>query len=69
MYKAETYKERGNELTTLQHLPLDIKIKKTELRIKEAIDEFGKKNLFLCFSGGKDSQVLLDIIEKIGGGV
>lgn len=55
------------ELKTLQALPLDIKIKKTELRIKEAINEFGKDGLYVSFSGGKDSCVLLDIIRKIGG--
>lgn len=60
---------RAEELKTLQALPLDIKIKKTQLRIKEAIDEFGKDGLYLSFSGGKDSQVLLDIIRKMGGGV
>lgn len=56
---------RTKELTTLQALPLDLKIKKTQLRIKEAVREFGEDGLYLSFSGGKDSQVLYDIIKKM----
>ena len=54
------------ELRQLQALPLDIKIKKTQLRIREAVQEFGEDGLYMSFSGGKDSQVLLDIIRKMG---
>ena len=54
-----------NDLKTLQYLPLDVKIKKTENRITEFIDKYGEDGVYLSFSGGKDSTVLLDIIKKM----
>lgn len=53
-----------DELKMLQALPLDIKIQKTRLRIREWVDEFGKDGAYVSFSGGKDSTVLLDIVRK-----
>lgn len=53
-----------DELRLLQALPLDIKIEKTRLRIREWIDEFGENGVYVSFSGGKDSTVLLDIVRK-----
>lgn len=54
------------ELKLLQAYPLDLKIKKTELRILDAINKYGEDGLYLSFSGGKDSTVLRDIIKKMG---
>lgn len=54
-----------NELKILQNLPLEIKIKKTELRIKEAIERYGSDGLYVSYSGGKDSTVLMEIVKKI----
>lgn len=48
----------NNSLKMLQHLPIDIKIAKTKLRIEEAINKFGYNGLYLSLSGGKDSMVL-----------
>lgn len=48
----------------LQSLPLELKIKKTENRIKEWY-EFYSGNVYVAFSGGKDSTVLLDIARNI----
>lgn len=49
----------------MQGLSLDIKVKKTQQRIKEWIDHFGKDGVYISFSGGKDSTVLLDIARKM----
>ncbi|MGL6100868.1 MAG: phosphoadenosine phosphosulfate reductase family protein [Fusobacteriaceae bacterium] len=54
-----------NELKMLQSLPLEIKILKTEQRIKEWISEFGLDGVYVSYSGGKDSEVLVDICRKI----
>ena len=54
----------NEELIMLQSLPLDIKIAKTKLRIREWIEYFGENNVYISFSGGKDSTVLLDLIRQ-----
>lgn len=56
---------KREELKLLQCLPLEIKIRKTQQRIKEWVDEFGVEGVYASFSGGKDSTVLLDIIHQI----
>lgn len=53
------------ELKQLQQLPLDVKIKKTEQRIHEWVDRFGIDGVYVSFSGGKDSTVLLDIVRRL----
>jgi len=58
------HKHTKQELTMLQSLPLEVKIKKTELRIREFYDYFGG-DVCISFSGGKDSTVLLDIARSI----
>lgn len=40
------------------------KNKKTRLRIAEWVEEFGEDGVYISFSGGKDSTVLLDIVRK-----
>lgn len=57
------------ELKQLQSLPLEVKIKKTQIRIREWVDEFGEDGVYISFSGGKDSTVLLDIVRGIYPGI
>ena len=52
------------ELKILQNLPLEIKIEKSKLRISEFIKFFGEENVYISFSGGKDSTVLLDLVRE-----
>lgn len=49
----------------LQSLPLDIKIAKTQARIHEWVFHYGLPKVYVSFSGGKDSTVLLDIARGI----
>lgn len=53
------------ELKLLQALPLEIKIMKTQQRIREWVQHYGVEGVYVSFSGGKDSTVLLDIVRKI----
>lgn len=53
-----------NELDMLKALPLDLKILKSKQRIREWIYEYGKDNVYISFSGGKDSTVLANLIRQ-----
>ena len=53
------------ELKMLQALPLEIKVMKTQARIREWVSHYGLEDVYISFSGGKDSTVLLDIARKI----
>lgn len=52
------------ELKQMQSLSLPSKIQMTRQRIRAWIDEFGENGVYVSFSGGKDSTVLLDIVRK-----
>lgn len=54
----------SNELAQLQNLPLEVKILKTTQRIREWYEHY-QGNVYISFSGGKDSTVLLDIARSI----
>lgn len=55
----------NNELVMLQALPLEIKVMKTEQRIKEWVRHWGLDKVYVSYSGGKDSEVLVDICRKL----
>lgn len=55
----------AEELKMLTSLPLDIKILKTKQRIKEWVDYWGEDGVYISFSGGKDSTVLLHIVREL----
>ena len=57
------------ELKMLQALPLDVKIRKTQQRIREWVEHYGEDGVYVSFSGGKDSTVLLDIVRKMYPGI
>ena len=55
----------NNELIMLQALPLDIKIAKSKLRISEWVNHYGVDNVYISFSGGKDSTVLMHLVRSL----
>lgn len=57
------------ELKMLQSLPLEVKIRKTQQRIREWVEHYGEDSVYVSFSGGKDSTVLLDIVRKMYPGI
>ena len=57
------------DLKIKQALPLDIKVNMTKARIKAWVDHFGLDGVYVSFSGGKDSTVLLHIAREIYPGI
>ena len=55
------------ELKQMQALPLEVKIRMTAIRIRDWVDMYGKEGVYVSFSGGKDSTVLLDIVRNVCG--
>lgn len=53
------------DLKMRQALPLDIKVRMTQQRIREWINEFGVDGVYVSFSGGKDSTVLLHLVREL----
>ena len=52
------------QLKQMQELPLEVKILKTQQRIREWYEKFEGK-VYVSFSGGKDSTVLLDLARSV----
>lgn len=53
------------DLKMRQALPLEVKVRMTQQRIREWVSEFGEDGVYVSFSGGKDSTVLLHLARKI----
>lgn len=62
-------KHTFEELQQWQALPLGIKIRMTEERIRDWVREYGEDGVYVSFSGGKDSTVLLDIARRMYPGI
>lgn len=62
-------KHTAGDLYQMQSLPLSAKIQMTERRIREWAGYYGSDGIYIGFSGGKDSTVLLDISRKIFPGI
>jgi hypothetical protein len=54
-----------DDLRQMQSLPLEAKITMTELRIRDWVEHFGEDGVYVSFSGGKDSTVLLTIARSL----
>lgn len=52
-------------LRYLQSLPLNLKVSLTKQRIREWVNHYGIDGVFVSFSGGKDSTVLLHIAREM----
>lgn len=52
------------ELKLFQSLPLEVKIAMTKDRIRGWVDMFGEDGVYVSFSGGKDSTVLLHMVRE-----
>jgi 3'-phosphoadenosine 5'-phosphosulfate sulfotransferase (PAPS reductase)/FAD synthetase len=55
------------ELQQWQALPLNVKVLMTKERIREWVNEYGEDGVYVSFSGGKDSTVLLHIAREMYG--
>lgn len=54
-----------SDLYQMQSLPLSIKIRMTQYRIRKWVDYYGTDGVYIAFSGGKDSSVLLHIAREM----
>lgn len=53
------------ELQIRQRLPLEAKILMSKNRIRDWINEYGEDGVYISFSGGKDSTVLLHLVREL----
>lgn len=54
-----------SDLQIKQALPLDAKVMLTKRRIRDWVNEYGKDGVYVSFSGGKDSTVLLTMAREL----
>lgn len=53
------------QLKQMQEMPLEMKVQLTRDRIREWVRTFGVDGVYVSFSGGKDSTVLLHIAREM----
>lgn len=53
------------ELKMLQALPLSLKVRRSKQRIREWVAYYGADGVYVSFSGGKDSTVLLHLVREL----
>lgn len=58
-------KHTKEELKQMQLLPLAAKVSMTQTRVREWVREYGESGVYISFSGGKDSTVLLHIVREL----
>lgn len=58
-------KHTKEELKQMQLLPLAAKVSMTQARVREWVREYGESGVYISFSGGKDSTVLLHIVREL----
>lgn len=58
-----------NDLYQMQSLPLSAKIRMSQYRIEEWVDYYGPEGVYISFSGGKDSTVLLHLARELYPGI
>ena len=56
-------------LKELQGYPLSVKVQLTKQRIREWVHKYGEDGVYVSFSGGKDSTVLLHLVREMYGNV
>lgn len=61
----EEAKRTIKELKQMQSLPMELKLGMTRQRIREWVDHYGPSGVYISFSGGKDSTVLLHIVREM----
>ena len=54
-----------DDLRQFQALPLDLKISLTQRRVRDWVNYWGTSGVYVSFSGGKDSTVLLHIVRQL----
>lgn len=52
------------ELRQFQAMPLEVKVAMTKVRVRDWVNYYGEDGVYISFSGGKDSTVLLDIVRE-----
>ena len=52
------------ELRQFQAMPLEVKVAMTKVRIRDWVNYYGQDGVYVSFSGGKDSTVLLNMVRE-----